>query len=117
MIGYVPQGEKHRVIWIALAALGVTRLEARCQLGLNHIENNENSAIILISRNIFIYTKKVNRMDGKKGRPSKGERVKRIIPFPKEMDEYFREKSEETGAPITTLVVRALQEWLDEQEK
>lgn len=56
-------------------------------------------------------------MGNKKGRPSKGERVKRIIPFPKELDEWFRNKSEETGAPITTLVVRALQEWLDKQEK
>ena len=56
-------------------------------------------------------------MDSKVGRPSKGERVKRIIPFPKDLDEWFREKSEETGAPITTLVVRALQEWVDKQEK
>lgn len=53
-------------------------------------------------------------MENKVGRPSKGERVKRIIPFPKEMDEWFRNKSEETGAPVTTLVVRALQEWLEE---
>ncbi|MGN8713791.1 hypothetical protein [Hornefia butyriciproducens] len=56
-------------------------------------------------------------MDGKKGRPSKGDRVKRLIPFPKEMDDWFKEKSEETGAPITTLVVRALKEWIDEQNK
>lgn len=74
-------------------------------------------AIILILKNIFVYMKLGRVMDGKKGRPSKGDRVKRLIPFPKEMDDWFKEKSEETGAPITTLVVRALKEWIDEQNK
>ena len=53
-------------------------------------------------------------MEGKKGRPSMGDRVKRIIPFPKELDDWLRKKSEESGVPITTIVVRALQEWVEE---
>lgn len=53
-------------------------------------------------------------MEGKKGRPSMGDRVKRIIPFPKELDDWLRNKSEESGVPITTIVVRALQEWIEE---
>ena len=55
-------------------------------------------------------------MEGKKGRPSKGDRVKRVIPFPKEMDDWLRLQSEKTGVPITTLVVKAMQEKIDEKD-
>ena len=57
MIGYVASRQIDRVASSALAALGVTHAEARCQLGLNHIEENEMCVILLISKNIFRYTK------------------------------------------------------------
>ena len=53
----MPQGEMHRVAVLALAALGAIRREARCQLVLIYIEENEMCVILLISINIFRYTK------------------------------------------------------------
>ena len=57
VIGYCAARQIDRGAMSALAALGVTRREARGQLGLNHIEENEMCVILLISINIFRYTK------------------------------------------------------------
>lgn len=57
VIGYCAARQIDRGVMSALAALGVTRREARGQLGLNHIEENEMCVILLISINIFRYTK------------------------------------------------------------